>query len=118
MGHCGEDVPSRRDRAVTTRADPSSQRFRGLPVERGLGGGLLADRLMTRLSDAEDDNWRWFEDSLSYDNARMPQALIQIARDGDVIVTMGAGSIGAAAAELPATLATLKPAQVVERRRP
>jgi hypothetical protein len=39
--------------------------------------GLLADRLMTRLSDAEDDNWRWFEDSLSYDNARMPQALIQ-----------------------------------------
>jgi UDP-N-acetylmuramate--alanine ligase len=48
----------------------------------------------------------------------LPQALIQIARDGDVIVTMGAGSIGAVAAELPATLATLKPAPVVERRRP
>ena len=30
----------------------------------------------------------------------LPRALIQIARDGDVIVTMGAGSIGAAAAEL------------------
>jgi UDP-N-acetylmuramate--alanine ligase len=48
----------------------------------------------------------------------LPQALIQIARDGDVIVTMGAGSIGAAAAELPTTLASLKPAPVVERRRP
>jgi UDP-N-acetylmuramate--alanine ligase len=48
----------------------------------------------------------------------LPQALIQIARDGDVIVTMGAGSIGAVAAELPATLATLKPAPVADRRRP
>jgi UDP-N-acetylmuramate--alanine ligase len=47
----------------------------------------------------------------------LPQALIQIAHDGDVIVTMGAGSIGAAAADLPATLATLKPAPFVERRR-
>jgi UDP-N-acetylmuramate--alanine ligase len=48
----------------------------------------------------------------------LPQTLIQIAREGDVIVTMGAGSIGAAAAELPAALATLKPAPVVDRRRP
>jgi UDP-N-acetylmuramate--alanine ligase len=47
----------------------------------------------------------------------LPRALIQIARDGDVIVTMGAGSIGALAAELPATLATLQPAPFVERRR-
>jgi UDP-N-acetylmuramate--alanine ligase len=48
----------------------------------------------------------------------LPRALIQIARDGDVIVTLGAGSIGAAAAELPAALASIQPAQVVERRRP
>jgi UDP-N-acetylmuramate--alanine ligase len=48
----------------------------------------------------------------------LPRALIQIARDGDVIVTMGAGSIGAAAADLPAALATLKPEPFVERRRP
>jgi UDP-N-acetylmuramate--alanine ligase len=48
----------------------------------------------------------------------LPQALIQIARDGDVVVTMGAGSIGAAAAELPAALASVRPEQVVERRRP
>ena len=38
----------------------------------------------------------------------LPRALIQIARDGDVIVTMGAGSIGGVAAELPAALAALQ----------
>jgi len=48
----------------------------------------------------------------------LPRALIQIARDGDVIVTMGAGSIGAAAAELPAALASVQPAPFVDRRRP
>jgi UDP-N-acetylmuramate--alanine ligase len=48
----------------------------------------------------------------------LPRALIQIARDGDVIVTMGAGSIGAAAAELPTALASLQPAPFVDRRRP
>jgi UDP-N-acetylmuramate--alanine ligase len=37
----------------------------------------------------------------------LPRALIQIARDGDVIVTMGAGSIGSAAPELPNALAAL-----------
>jgi UDP-N-acetylmuramate--alanine ligase len=40
----------------------------------------------------------------------LPNALIQIARDGDVVVTMGAGSIGAVAAELPNTLVEVKPA--------
>jgi UDP-N-acetylmuramate--alanine ligase len=34
----------------------------------------------------------------------LPQALARIIRDGDVIVTMGAGSIGAKAAELPQAL--------------
>jgi UDP-N-acetylmuramate--alanine ligase len=47
----------------------------------------------------------------------LPQALIQIARAGDVIVTMGAGSIGAVAAELPVALTALQPAPFVERRR-
>jgi UDP-N-acetylmuramate--alanine ligase len=47
----------------------------------------------------------------------LPQALVQIARDGDLIVTMGAGSIGAIAAELPKTLASVRPAPAVERRR-
>jgi UDP-N-acetylmuramate--alanine ligase len=48
---------------------------------------------------------------------QLPQALVQIARDGDLIVTMGAGSIGAIAAELPKTLASVRPVPAVERRR-
>ena len=47
---------------------------------------------------------------------QLPQALIQIVRDGDVVVTMGAGSIGAVAADLPRSLAAVKPATSVERR--
>jgi UDP-N-acetylmuramate--alanine ligase len=37
----------------------------------------------------------------------LPQALAGIARDGDLVLTMGAGSIGAAAQALPAALAAL-----------
>lgn len=44
----------------------------------------------------------------------LPRALIQIAHDGDVIVTMGAGSIGSLAPELPTALTTLS----AERRQP
>ena len=47
----------------------------------------------------------------------LPRALIRIARDGDVIVTMGAGSIGAMAAELPAALTAIQPEPVIDRRR-
>jgi len=35
---------------------------------------------------------------------QLPQALLRIVRDGDLVVTMGAGSIGSVAAELPKTL--------------
>ena len=34
------------------------------------------DRLSAALASAASDDWRWFEDALSYDNARLPQALI------------------------------------------
>jgi UDP-N-acetylmuramate--alanine ligase len=37
----------------------------------------------------------------------LPQALADLARDGDVVLTMGAGSIGAAAHELPGALAVI-----------
>jgi glycosyltransferase involved in cell wall biosynthesis len=37
---------------------------------------LLADRLMALLSAVETKEWVWFEEGLSYDNARLPQALI------------------------------------------
>jgi hypothetical protein len=36
----------------------------------------LAERLMTLLSAVETREWVWFEKGLSYDNARLPQALI------------------------------------------
>ena len=39
--------------------------------------GQLADRLMSLISVAETKDWTWFEDLLAYDNARLPQALIQ-----------------------------------------
>ena len=38
---------------------------------------LLADRLMSLISVTETKDWIWFEDMLAYDNARLPQALIQ-----------------------------------------
>src|SRR5712691_6098155 len=38
---------------------------------------LLADRLMSLFSAMETKDWVWFEDVLAYDNARLPQALIQ-----------------------------------------
>ncbi len=37
---------------------------------------LLADRLMTILRAVETKDWVWFEEGLTYDNARLPQALI------------------------------------------
>ena len=39
--------------------------------------GLLADRLMSMLAAKTTKDWLWFEDVLAYDNARLPQALIQ-----------------------------------------
>jgi hypothetical protein len=36
----------------------------------------LAQRLMSSLRSVETQDWTWFENSLAYDNARMPQALI------------------------------------------
>lgn len=38
---------------------------------------LLADRLMALLAASESRGWVWFEDVLAYDNARLPQSLIQ-----------------------------------------
>jgi glycosyltransferase involved in cell wall biosynthesis len=37
---------------------------------------ILADRLMSGLESVETPDWHWFEESLAYDNARLPQALI------------------------------------------
>ena len=58
----------------------------GLDAYCALAGGdilanrlrrLLADRLISLISVTETKDWTWFEDALAYDNARLPQALIQ-----------------------------------------
>jgi glycosyltransferase involved in cell wall biosynthesis len=36
----------------------------------------LAERLLARFDEASDRDWPWFEDSVTYCNARLPQALI------------------------------------------
>jgi len=38
---------------------------------------LLADKLMALFLATQTQDWPWFEDVLAYDNARLPQALIQ-----------------------------------------
>jgi hypothetical protein len=46
----------------------------GEPGEKLLGA--LADRLSSWYVECRTDDWRWFEDKLTYDNARLPQALL------------------------------------------
>ena len=36
----------------------------------------LAERLMSGLASVETPDWKWFEEGLAYDNARLPQALM------------------------------------------
>jgi glycosyltransferase involved in cell wall biosynthesis len=50
---------------------PFAQEARALEIQH-----LLAARLLSLLSAVETQDWVWFEDGLSYDNARLPQALI------------------------------------------
>ncbi|HEX5218877.1 MAG TPA: glycosyltransferase family 4 protein [Verrucomicrobiae bacterium] len=40
----------------------------------------LTSKLMQRYADAAGDDWHWFEDTVSYANARLPQALILSGR--------------------------------------
>jgi len=47
--------------------DPGVDRFRT----------LLAEKLMAPLTAVTAANWAWYEDVLAYDNARLPQALIE-----------------------------------------
>ena len=40
----------------------------------------LSDRLMRRFTDAATEDWPWCEDTVTYDNARLPQALLLCGR--------------------------------------
>ena len=41
---------------------------------------VLTGRLMTRFAEHARDNWQWLADDATYDNARLPHALIQAGR--------------------------------------
>ena len=51
----------------------------GDPATGALVDELVA-RLMSRWEAEADDSWCWFEDSLTYDNARLPQSLLAASR--------------------------------------
>jgi glycosyltransferase involved in cell wall biosynthesis len=51
----------------------------------------FADRLMAMLSSVETLDWVWFEDGLAYDNARLPQALIDTGMAAGVPAYIAAG---------------------------
>jgi glycosyltransferase involved in cell wall biosynthesis len=65
-------------------ADRRDPHARGL-LERSV------DRLATAFEATASDEWRWFEDRLTYDNARLPHALIAggVALGRDELVEMG-----------------------------
>jgi glycosyltransferase involved in cell wall biosynthesis len=87
LGPCLEAAPYPRESAFAllglTRAHPS---MLPAPLRRLLR--TLADRLAMLYDDNRRDEWRWFEPSLTYDNARLPQALIAAGhRLGDADLT-------------------------------
>ncbi len=52
---------------------------------------VLANRLTALLSACEAPEWEWFENSLAYDNARLPQALILTGIATQIGAYVGAG---------------------------
>jgi hypothetical protein len=53
-----------------------SQYFQAIPDNNlTLSAGKLADTLVQHYQDKIKDEWHWFEHHLTYDNARLPQAL-------------------------------------------
>jgi len=60
---------------------------------------LLLERLVAQLADAYEhtaaEDWRWFEDELTYDNARLPQALLSGANalDRPDVAALGLASL-------------------------
>ena len=75
--------------AVKTFSSPRAWAFALLGIQEYLGGfpgdrdvlqagNELTQRLLGRYSDARSPGWNWFEDSVAYANARLPQALLAI----------------------------------------
>ena len=51
----------------------------------------LAERAVARFNDSRDEGWTWFEDIMTYDNARLPEALIKagLALEDTTFVDVG-----------------------------
>lgn len=58
--------------------------------------GRLAGELMRILASVETPEWIWFEEGLSYDNARLPQALLAtgLAMDAPAFIAAGLRTLG------------------------
>ena len=64
------------------------------PDRRDAEARLVLESLVEQLAAAyranASETWRWFEDALTYDNARLPHALViggaALGRDGDVAI--------------------------------
>ena len=69
------------------------------PDRLDASGRSLLERCVTQLEDAREahavEGWRWFEERLTYDNARLPHALIVggVALDRDDAVKAGLDSL-------------------------
>jgi glycosyltransferase involved in cell wall biosynthesis len=64
----------------------------GFPGDRDVLqiGSDVAQRLLRRYADARSPDWNWFEDSVVYANARLPQALLSVS-SGPVELSVAAG---------------------------
>lgn len=56
---------------------------------------VLTNKLISIFKSVASDDWQWFEDYLTYDNARLPQALLQAARviDNPEVFAIGQQSL-------------------------
>ncbi|MCF7809576.1 glycosyltransferase family 4 protein [bacterium] len=55
----------------------------------------LGQRLSQKYADTRTDEWRWFEDILTYSNARMPQALLAVGQylNNETMISQGLESL-------------------------
>lgn len=74
--------------ASLVRAEPALAHERALLAR-------LANGLAGVLAGNETDDWRWFEDGLTYDNARLPEALLRAGQvlDDDALIQAGLNAL-------------------------
>ena len=71
--------------------------------------GLLVERLLDCWRRCADDEWQWFENSLTYDNARLCQALVQAGGSHPRALEAGLSSLGWLAARQTSPTGCFRP---------